>query len=160
LIVDSVKTLKNSFVDIELTITGSPSSKASESWANSLREFYSEDVSLGWLNFVSSIPRNLIPTTMERHGCFIHAYEGSLDKTIIEATMLKVPVVTVNPEYCKVFGTWSKAINFDLVAEYQALRRLSRADLDAELSRRLAIAQNSHSLENWTRKLASILSQT
>jgi len=94
---------------------------------------------------------------MAKNGCFFHGYLGSLDKTLIESTMLRVPVVTLNPEYTSIFGTWSKLPISDLIDEYLALRNLTRGEINLELDRRLDLARRNHSLRNWIEKLATLL---
>lgn len=49
------------------------------------------------------------------HDVFIHAFQGSLDKTLIEATLAGIPVITANREYIRLFGSWSP----DVTAECQ-----------------------------------------
>jgi hypothetical protein len=115
------------------------------------------DISNHWLNFSRSIPRNQFPEKMAENGCFFHAYIGSLDKTLVESTMLGVPVVTINPEYISLFGRWASAGTTNLVEEYRALRSISFKEIEGELARRRMIAVTNHSLTNWTSQLAHLL---
>ena len=91
------------------------------------------------------------------NGCFFHAYIGSLDKTLIESTMCRVPVITINPEYLEIFGTWSNLDEITLVDEYTAMRKLTQVELKAELNRRVELAVQNHSLEHWINLLMEIL---
>jgi hypothetical protein len=71
--------------------------------------------------------------------------------------MLRIPVVTLNPEYISIFGTWSKLPISDLKDEYLSFRTLTKEEVNHELSRRLDVAHRDHSLQNWIKQLAALL---
>jgi hypothetical protein len=71
--------------------------------------------------------------------------------------MLRVPVVTLTPEYINIFGRWSKLPNSDLQDEYLAFRELTPDEVALELGRRLEVACHDHSLRNWIAQLAKLL---
>lgn len=149
--------IRREYPDVELTIVGSPGNRESKVWAEDLIRGCRENVQAGWLHFEVSIERSRFRAKMSQHGVFFHSYLGSLDKTLVESTMLGVPVVTINLEYTSIFGTWSGKTNANLVEEYKSLRALSMDSLQKEISRRRDIALSHHSLENWIRTLASML---
>jgi glycosyltransferase involved in cell wall biosynthesis len=157
LLISVSKKLRQSFPGICLSIIGSPANSESRSWADDLILRSQLEIQEGWINFKDAISRENFPIEMERNGCFFHGYLGSLDKTLIEATMLCVPVVTLNPEYLDIFGTWSKTSKSDLESEYQALRALDPNEIKAELAVRLKIARDNHSLNHWVRQLTDLL---
>lgn len=157
LLISVSKKLKHSFPDISLTIIGSPANSESQSWADDLILRSQFEIQEGWISFKAAIPRENFPLEMEKNGCFFHGYLGSLDKTLIESTMLCVPVVTLNPEYLGIFGTWSKSSKSDLESEYMALRALSSDEIKAELEVRLKVACDHHSLEHWVLQLTDLL---
>ena len=157
LLISSAEKIKKSFPHIELTITGSPANVESRDWANDLILQSKPAIENGWLNFQEAIPRNLFPIEMAKNGCFFHHYLGSLDKTLIEATMLCVPVITLNSEYLSIFGTWSKFPILNLEDDYKALRSLSTEEIKDELARRLEIARKNHSLHHWIDQLTDLL---
>jgi glycosyltransferase involved in cell wall biosynthesis len=142
---------------IELKLVGSPANEESKIWAEGLSAKYRIQIEHGWLEFEGSISRALFPVKMAESGCFFHAYIGSLDKTLVESTMLCVPVVTINPEYINIFGSWSNSEPVSLISEYRALRSLNFADLDSELNRRHSLALRSHSLANWVKQISQLL---
>jgi len=142
---------------LELKLVGSPANEESKIWAEGLSAKYRDQIELGWLEFEGSISRALFPLKMAKSGCFFHAYIGSLDKTLVESTMLSVPVVTINPEYINIFGSWSNSDPVSLISEYRALKSLNFADLDTELNRRHSLAVRSHSLTNWVNQLSQLL---
>ncbi len=158
LLISSAIQLRNVFPQLRLTIIGSPSSPESKSWAKNLIASNSHLVSEGWLHFENEVPRSEFPEKIKGNGCFFHAYMGSLDKTLIESTMLRVPVITINPEYLGIFGSWSKLPEPSLIEEFLAFRETSEMSIEVELERRLLISIDQHSMENWVRQLSRLLS--
>jgi glycosyltransferase involved in cell wall biosynthesis len=157
LLIVEAKKLRQEFEYISLTIVGSPANEESTNWSQDLMQRHSREISNQWLKFSKAIPRDQFPRRMAENGCFFHAYVGSLDKTLVESTMLRVPVVTVNPEYISHFGRWSSAGEVNLVDEYKALRSLTFQEIDKEMIRRRTIAMTNHSLTNWTSRLTQML---
>jgi glycosyltransferase involved in cell wall biosynthesis len=157
LLIKSARVLKQEFSNLQLTLVGSPANFESQEWSKEIIHAYQSEVQDGWLIFKESIPRELFRSEVSQNGCFIHGYIGSLDKTLIESTMLKVPVVTINPEYIAIFGTWGDPTEISLSSEYRALRSMNPSDIDLELVRRLEISKKDHSLTHWVEALSSVL---
>jgi len=156
-LISTAEELKKFFPEIELTIIGSPANQESRNWARNLITTCKPRIGAGWLHFKDAIPREQFPIEIAKNGCFFHGYLGSLDKTLIESTMLRIPVVTLNPEYISIFGTWSKLPISDLKDEYLSFRTLAKEEVNHELSRRLDVAHRDHSLQNWIKQLAALL---
>jgi len=156
-LIDSAREIRRIYPDLELTLIGSPANEESRAWAQGLVNSSESEVRNGWLIFRESIPRENFPKEVAQNGCFFHAYMGSLDKTLMESTMLRVPVITLNPEYRKIFGSWSKSNIVDLEDEYVSLREMTRDEIELELDRRLVIATTEHSLKHWVKELTSLL---
>lgn len=157
LLIDTAFELRVLYPDIHLTLVGSPSNAKSKQWAGHVIGSSSEHIGNGWLQFKDGIHRFDFPSTIAAEGCFFHAYTGSLDKSLVEATLLKVPVLTINREYLSIFGSWSGKLDTDLVQEYKSMRVMSAERLEQELNRRLQIAREDHSLTGWIQHLANIL---
>ena len=157
LLISSARKLRETFPDLKLTLVGSPANTESRDWARTLMVETESEAKNGWLIFKESIPRDLFRREVAQNGCFFHGYIGSLDKTLVESTMLCVPVVTINPEYIAIFGTWGNSSGLSLLSEYKALRSMGDMEIRAELQRRLAIVKKEHSLKHWVRELTSLL---
>ena len=114
---------------------------------------------LRWLSFQENLKRSEVPKCLLKYDIFIHAFRGSLDKSLVEATFTRMPVVTVNLEYLSIFGSWSKNSNTEvtLETEVSALLGLTNDQISKECERRSVIALAGHSLENWTISLVDIL---
>ena len=156
LLISSARKLRRTYPNLGLTLIGSPANEESSEWAKGVVFDSDCDVREGWLRFKGSISRVDIPREMALGGCFFHGYIGSLDKTLVESTMLRVPVVTINPEYIEVFGLWSKSGMTTLESEYTSLRSMSQVDIERELDRRLSIAKSGHTLNHWVQQLTSL----
>jgi glycosyltransferase involved in cell wall biosynthesis len=109
------------------------------------------------------VSRELLPVVLAKCDVFVHAFEGSLDKSLVEATMLGIPVVTSNKEYQRLFGNW----RYDEMNESRGIReemesfiscQFSRPELvELEVARKRLIALEEHSLTAWIEKIVRIL---
>jgi glycosyltransferase involved in cell wall biosynthesis len=115
----------------------------------------------GWLHFQPSIPRSEVPQALKKYDAFVHAYSGSLDKSIVEATFVGIPVLTTNPEYLEIFGSWSKQERFSVTLEneIEAILNLQMSDIMKEVENRRIIATRGHSLKNWALQISKILAR-
>jgi glycosyltransferase involved in cell wall biosynthesis len=157
LLISSAREIRSTYPEVQLTLIGSPANLESRNWARDLLAETKSEIEAGWLIFKKSIPRELFRSEVAQNGCFFHGYTGSLDKTLVESTMLRVPVVTINPEYLAIFGTWGASTGINLAGEYNALRSMSQLEIEGELDRRLQIAKREHSLNHWVKELSCLL---
>ena len=157
-IIRSTKEFRKCNPYVSLTLIGEPSTLFAKKEAQKILDKYHTEISEGWLNFKGSIPRSNIHTELLKYDCFVHAYSGSLDKTLIEATMVGLPIATINPEYLTEFGNWSRTSPVSLLGELNALKKAKSKQLALELLNRRAISKTMHSLEHWSKVLSDILS--
>ena len=157
-IIETILELRKINKELTLQIVGSPSHSQVANYANQVKEEFKSQVDDGWLSFKGSIPRSEIPTLLRDSDVFIHAFRGSLDKSIVEATVSGLPVVTVNPEYLSVFGAWSENQDEDSLAiELNSFFFRGAGNLENEISRRQKLAIAEHSLDHWIESLSYIL---
>jgi hypothetical protein len=79
---------------------------------------------------------------------------------ILEATISKLPVITINQEYLKEFGSWRSStdlLSINLEEEFKSVTNLSEADLNKEVERRYLLAIEKHELSGWVDRLLNIL---
>jgi glycosyltransferase involved in cell wall biosynthesis len=158
LIIDSVTILRHLVSeDLTLTFFGDYRSKNGTIQHDFILQKYRDAIESGWLLFQSPIPRSVVPSKLNNYDVFIHAFDGSLDKTLIEATMSLLPVVTVNKGYRKEFGSWSDDINSTLVEEFLAYFHLSQSTKSEIIRFRQKLAIRHHSFNSWINKLVAIL---
>ena len=151
-ILETCHALRENGREVHFTQIGTPSTKHHENEASQVRAEFND---CDWVTFLPSILRENIPNEMKKHSAFIHAYRGSLDKTLIESTLLAIPVITVNPEYIKIFGSWSGRQNPSLLEECRSFLNENIVHISQETERRRKIAEINHSLDNWTRTVAN-----
>ena len=152
------KTLSGNHYINKLLLVGSPTkSSQSENYPAQLKELVSRFRI--HVDFLEAVPRENLPNLLAENDIFVHAFEGSLDKTLIEATMSGLPVLTLNEEYGLIFGNWGTNNEKcgSLISQFQYLISLNEKELRAELIRRRDIAIKEHSLESWIEKLNNIL---
>ena len=159
-IINALKSFRGSRPDIAFINVGSPSGKINEKYFKKIIEDSNLGVDKVWLDFKMAIPRYLLSEEMQKHNAFIHAFEGSLDKAVLEATFMGLPVVTINPEYLKIFGSWdleNKSINHNLTEELKHLFSLSGVELQKEVDRRYELAKQDYELVGWGVRVSKIL---
>jgi hypothetical protein len=143
---------------VTLDIVGSPSSSHKVTVTPQLWFDFAPQVEKGWLKFQPAMGRDEIPKFLSGFDVMVHAFRGSLDKSILEATMRGLPVVTVNAEYQHEFGTWAGTeFNDDLESELISFLNLETSRISQILQLRFQKALNNHSLSTWLVSLNSIL---
>lgn len=156
LIIETISYFRKFNSDLLLEFVGSPSGSAQTAELEKLKSFWLAEIDQGWLKFSPAIPRAQVPDLLNKHDVFIHAFKGSLDKTLIESTMTAMPVCSINQEYVNEFGSWG-SIPITLSGEVDALLKLEGRQLEAEVRRRTIQAINRHSSEVWIEKLERCL---
>jgi len=144
-----------------LDIFGRPANLESEKYFLNVRSSDQIKIQGSSINFHDSIERALVSNVAENYDIFLNLFRGSLDKTLVEATFMGMPVVTWNLEYCSQFGTWSnlpvsQTIDF-VIKEFEALDSMQNTALQEEITRRLNLAMQSHSFEGWIDRLVRVL---
>ena len=161
-IVASVKKLRDTYPELKLNIIGSPSSEKFQAHMELVKTKFLTDTQVGWLAFTPGIERRKIPDELKKYDCFIHSFQGSLDKTLVEATLTAIPVATINNEYIKIFGKWNliDSVNsVSLVSELEYLLNLDSNTITKEVDRRHEIARRDHDSEGWVNRLVNVLDQ-
>ena len=159
LIISEVEIARKRFPELSLTLIGSPSNSEEKKYSEAVIINSNNALLDGWLNFRSSVPRREAPKILGGNDIFIHGYQGSLDKTLIEATLVGLPVVTINLEYQSEFGSWRSEDESQnsLAKQIEYLKSLTLEKLVSELKTRRDIAVEKHSLEKWIEKLIAVL---
>jgi len=157
LIFSEISSLRIMFPELSITQVGSPSTVFAKSECNSLRVKWHSALTEGWIDIQDSVTRSELPHLLKGFDVFFHAYIGSLDKTLIEATMSGLPVVTINPEYLSEFGSWGSYSNVSLRSEYRSILKMSPGGYAEEIQRRYKIALDRHSRARWINALVNLL---
>jgi len=160
LIIEGVDLLRKRYPELTLEIVGSPSSELYKQYSKDLISKFSSHPFNSWIKFTPYIPREELPKLLRGKDGFIHSFQGSLDKTLVEATFSGLPVVTINREYLNIFGSWGSGHNYnDLTLESEALAlfKMSEDDLKREIDRRYALTVSQHEVTGWVGRLVKIL---
>lgn len=156
-IIETVARLKPSESQLTLTLLGNPSTFENLKWANELKRTFAGESS--WIRFQPGVDRDQLPRIISSFDVMLHAFQGSLDKSLLEATMVGLPVVTINREYLKEFGIWGRHENpITLEDELRALLNLKSQSLNSILKLRREKAVQNHSIHTWITRLNLILS--
>ena len=160
LIIETLQNLRDSKSDLSFTNIGLPSGEANATYYQNIINKFERNKNSTWMKFESSVPRQTLPSLLNNFDCFIHAFNGSLDKAVLEATFIGLPVVTINPEYKKIFGSWNKGNRLSehtLLEELNFLLSLTKEELNTELDRRYQIAQKDYELAGWAQRVITVM---
>lgn len=114
------------------------------------------------LNFINPIERSDISKTLAKFDVFIHAFQGSLDKAVLEATFTGIPVVSSNMEYIAEFGCWCNHFpkcEFSLYSDLIHLKNLNSDQISKILKYRAMVAKKNHEFHSWVNRLSAVLLQ-
>jgi glycosyltransferase involved in cell wall biosynthesis len=154
---DLMQLLNRQGTNYSLDIFGKSSNQISEEYISSLRLSFPAENHKNNLQFMKPIERKQVQLVSREYDIFVNLFIGSLDKTLIEATFMGLPVVTWNREFCTEFGTWSEkpvSLTLDFISdEIQSIRNLSFTKLRKELERRRDLALQSHEFTGWISRL-------
>ena len=127
-------------------------------------KYYEDYVKNKYLNrndifFDGPISRQEVPSRLSAYDLFVHSYNGSLDKSVVEATLLGLPVITTNEEYLRTFGSWSGKFlaSISLNEEYFSLVELAPEKRKKILIERKEFAVLNHSFDSWHSHLIRVL---
>ena len=160
MIIESANYARMSNPEITLTICGNPSNPESERDASRIILNSQEKIESGWLSFIKAIPRSEIPEWLSQFDVFLHAFQGSLDKTLVESVLAGLTVVTNNSEFISEFGSWrnySLDEDLSLKTELDAMLNLGRVTRTEVNESRQKVALNSHTESKWIEQLKDIL---
>jgi glycosyltransferase involved in cell wall biosynthesis len=155
-IIDAVNSEKLIDQRISLCLIGSPSSPKETDYLFRINELVRKNKA-HWISMLPRVSRDKLPEKLIEFDCFIHAYRGSLDKVLIEATMCEIPVVTVNQEFITEFGSWSGLDNPSLSDELDAFLRSPQNFVASKVDEIREVAVAKHSMDGWLIRLVKIL---
>lgn len=156
-LLETCKFLRDEGFDLSFTQIGKASNSKNQPYELEVISNFSK---FDWVSFLPSIERSQLSRTVRKFSVFLHGFQGSLDKTLIESTFLGLPVVTINHEYLNIFGQWSDLKPTNLVAELRAVLELDSFELEREIRKRHLIAVENHGFEKWIDKLGELLTHS
>jgi glycosyltransferase involved in cell wall biosynthesis len=136
------------FPQLTLHFYGTPSNGKSERYIKKILRENDNLLRTQRLKFFPSVPRSELSDLYKNYGIFVHAFSGSLDKTVIEATLSGLPVASINREFIEEFGAWGKD-GLSIENEIATILISERSFIYREVERRRVLAKKNHSLESW-----------
>ena len=144
-----------------LHLIGTHSEKYSY-YASSLKSRFKSQVDSGQVIFHGKKDQSFINTKLCQSDIFLHAFMGSLDKTLIEAILSRTFVISSNQAFIKEFGCLGKFPSSDNLAiflsqELNIYRQSDISELQSIVDSRYQYAIKNHSRRQWLKKLNQVL---
>jgi glycosyltransferase involved in cell wall biosynthesis len=159
-VIEAILIMRQKGFDMCLDIYGAPSSHKFEQYSQQLRTISDKEDYQGWLRFRGPILHSKLLENAQKYDGFIHAFQGSLDKSLLEAIAAKRFVVSCNNEYRDIFGIQSKGgVNpsLELTEDIEESIEFGQDFIRSEIERKFKILRRNHSQEQWLDKLKVIL---
>lgn len=118
-----------------------------------LQSVYSDEIASGQLKFNGGIEYSQLVNTYAKFDVFIHSFDGSLDKVLIEALSGGIPVVTTNRAFKEIFGSWTTKINSTLNEEIESFLAMSEKEINETLVKQTKILASEHSLKTFPQRI-------
>ena len=142
-IVAAVKNARTLNPDLELTLVGGPDN------SSAIPEF-------DWVAMKGPVPRFELPESYASADVFVHSFQGSLDKVLIEAALSGLPVLTINDEFknnFEMFGKKSDSIEIQL----ETLLAMNPPEILEIVRRNYRTAFENHEIKGWIYRLVKAL---
>lgn len=160
LIIEVFDKLRKAGWSLQLDFYGEPSSNTAKRYFDELKLRYLTNNNSSWLTFHGSVERTRIPQVASQYDGFVHAFQGSLDKAVLEAAMCKRVVVSINPEFEVEFSStnFTGQTLFDKLAlQLLMALEMSEEEQRARIQAFYSIAREHHSLETWINELLEVI---
>jgi len=157
-LIESFLEINSNFPETRLSLYGSPTTSLGFEYESAIKARYSKAIQERLVTILPAVPRSRLSSLYKEKGVFVHAFEGSLDKAVVEATLAGLPVASLNKEYINEFGSWG-SVPVTLATELESIFKLSQDDLQRELDRRRDVALERHSLGQWAKQIVSLLNR-
>lgn len=131
-------------------------------YSSSLKSRFKSQVDSGQIIFHGKKDQVFISEVLCQSDIFLHAFSGSLDKTLIEAILSKTFVISSNQAFIKEFGCLGKVPKSNdrsvfLSQELDIYQKSDVSELQSIVERRYQLALNNHTRRQWLRKLNQVL---
>jgi glycosyltransferase involved in cell wall biosynthesis len=159
-IILAVQRVRNNFPSLTLDLFGSPTSNLSIKYEEEVKLKFQPAIDQGWLRFYPGVPRGEVSSLLLASHAFIHSCDAALDKVLLEASISRLPVVTINQEFLKFFGSWEVLVDFkeiNLEDELRALLNVKLEELNRVLDQRYQATVDHHELNGWTHRLIKVI---
>jgi glycosyltransferase involved in cell wall biosynthesis len=144
-----------------LTIIGAPTA-GNEWFQENLKNSYGKEISSGKITLLGNMSQKGVKENLCDSDLMIHAFQGSLDKVLIEAAISKTYVITCNWEFLREFNLSSiedQRLNDGelLYKQLVAYTNYTFEQIQLIVNANYEIAIKNHSFNRWIRKLNCII---
>ena len=155
LIIETVAKARQQGFPLTFTQVGNASSKSVSDYEFQCKKKFSSYIQEGWLNFEPTLSHDKIPEVLSKSDLFIHAFQGSLDKTTVEAVLMGLPLISINHEVNNFFA--NQFDNVSLIKRLLAILTLDESSLRNYVEAQEALAIKNGTLNSLIAKLDQIL---
>jgi glycosyltransferase involved in cell wall biosynthesis len=155
-LIETIEYFRSRGLNFSLTLIGAPSI-GNERYLEEVENTHLDAFQNDWFRLAGIVTRTELPETLHSFDYFIHAFIGSLDKSILEATYAGIPVISVNPEYLAIFGSWGDSSSLTLQSEINAILSLTDTTIEEILLERAQIVNTGHSRKHWLIQVSNVL---
>lgn len=155
-IIQVLERMRNKFPQISFHVYGESSSESTRGYAEDLLKTFSTDRYKNWVEFCGALNHSDLEKISVKYDGFIHAYEGSLDKTLVEATLLKRAVISANSEFAREFEDdyhGSENVEIVLTEKINKLMECSYEDFISKIENNFLKSVSEHTMDSWVRKI-------
>ena len=138
-------------------IIGTPLRPQSSEYIENLKNKWENVYQEKWFRILESVPREQLRDKFKDYDIFIHAYQGSLDKVLLEATLAGLPVITLNNEYNRLFSSPSELSGGSLLQRVNNWCQLDLHTRNRILQQRQSLVVEKYSLVAWCGSVTNIL---
>jgi glycosyltransferase involved in cell wall biosynthesis len=158
IIIEAFQELRRLGWDITLDLYGEPSFGRSSNYFQTLLRHFNLAENAVWLRFHGSINRSKIPQIAQSYDGFVHAFDGSIDKALLEAVMCRRVIVSTNSEFLLEFESRNRSkVYNEIIEQMEGCLKLSQSEHASRINRYWQIAALNHSLDKWIEKTLKVL---
>lgn len=157
LIEDCIRLRKLGF-ETTITFIGQPSS-TSDKYFEDLYTDFADHIRAKTVTFLGAKKRSELASTLMNYDVFVHAFQGSLDKSVLEAAAVGIPILSLNFEFQK-FASDCLFHQINEPTIYQAYLSFRKVNRDCLVSKSKCLrlkVELEHSLERWVEKTMEVL---
>ena len=88
-----------------ITFVGTFSSKHHD-YLESIMIQHKESIDSRFVRFAGPQNKESLPSILKQHNLFLHLFDGSLDKALLEAVCFGIPTISINSSYLSVLVIW------------------------------------------------------
>jgi len=147
------------YPDAKLFLIGFPT-PGNEDYVNQIKAEFAYAIANERIVFLGKLRSEEVVTWIKKSDVLLHAYRGSLDKVLVEAALLQLPILSTNSEFNRIFGMFSASSNPNLenslLTQCQFFLTAPRGEIESLARKRREISLKNHSLTSWICKLANV----